>query len=29
MATYAYVGRTRQGSVKKGELIAKTRDEAM
>ncbi len=29
MATYAYVGRTRQGGVKKGELIAKTRDEAM
>lgn len=28
MATFAYVGKTRQGSVKKGELVAKTRDEA-
>ncbi|HJU05562.1 MAG TPA: type II secretion system F family protein [Nitrospiraceae bacterium] len=27
--TFAYVGKTRQGSVKKGELAAKTRDEAM
>ncbi|MET0514383.1 MAG: type II secretion system F family protein [Nitrospiraceae bacterium] len=29
MSTFAYVGRTRQGSVKKGELTAKTRDEAV
>jgi type IV pilus assembly protein PilC len=29
MATFAYVGKTRQGAVKKGEVIAKTRDEAM
>lgn len=29
MATFAYVGRNRQGLVKKGELIAKSRDEAM
>ena len=29
MATYAYVGRTKHGSIKKGELIAKTRDEAI
>ncbi|HSF66474.1 MAG TPA: type II secretion system F family protein [Nitrospiraceae bacterium] len=29
MATFAYVGRTRAGSVKKGELTAKTRDEAV
>ncbi len=29
MATFAYVGKTRQGSVKKGELAAKTRDDAM
>ncbi|MGQ0809699.1 MAG: type II secretion system F family protein [Nitrospiraceae bacterium] len=28
MSTFAYVGRTRQGTVKKGELVAKTRDEA-
>ena len=28
MSTFAYVGRTRQGAVKKGELTAKTRDEA-
>jgi type IV pilus assembly protein PilC len=28
MATFAYVGKTRQGSVKKGEVAAKTRDEA-
>jgi len=29
MATFAYVGRTRTGAVKKGELSAKTRDEAV
>ncbi len=29
MSTFAYVGRTRQGTVKKGELTAKTRDEAV
>ena len=29
MSTFAYVGRTRQGSVKKGELTAKTREEAV
>ena len=29
MATFAYVGRTRSGTVKKGELSAKTRDEAV
>ncbi len=29
MTTFAYVGRTRQGAVKKGELSAKTRDEAV
>jgi type IV pilus assembly protein PilC len=29
MATFAYVGKTRQGAVKKGELSAKTRDEAV
>lgn len=29
MATFAYVGKTRQGAVKKGELTAKTRDEAV
>jgi len=29
MATFAYVGRTRSGAVKKGELNAKTRDEAV
>lgn len=29
MATFAYVGRTRSGAVKKGELTAKTRDEAV
>jgi type IV pilus assembly protein PilC len=29
MATFAYVGRNRSGSVKKGELDAKTRDEAV
>ena len=28
MATFAYVGKTRQGSVKKGEVAAKTRGEA-
>ena len=28
MATFAYVGRTRQGVVKKGELVAKSRHEA-
>ncbi|MBI4402214.1 MAG: type II secretion system F family protein [Nitrospirae bacterium] len=28
MATFAYVGKTRQGAAKKGELIAKTREEA-
>ncbi|HJT19947.1 MAG TPA: type II secretion system F family protein [Nitrospira sp.] len=29
MATFAYVGRSRSGAVKKGELNAKTRDEAV
>jgi type IV pilus assembly protein PilC len=29
MATFAYVGRSKSGSVKKGELSAKTRDEAV
>ena len=29
MATFAYVGRNRSGAVKKGELSAKTRDEAV
>jgi type IV pilus assembly protein PilC len=29
MSTFAYVGRTRQGTVKKGELSAKSRDEAV
>lgn len=29
MATFAYVGRTRSGAVKKGELSAKTKDEAV
>jgi type IV pilus assembly protein PilC len=29
MATFAYVGRSRQGTVKKGELSARTRDEAI
>jgi type IV pilus assembly protein PilC len=29
MATYAYVGRSKSGSVKKGELVAKSRDEAV
>jgi len=29
MSTFTYVGRTRQGAVKKGELTAKTRDEAV
>ena len=29
MATFAYVGKTRQGAVKKGEVSAKTRDEAI
>lgn len=29
MATFAYTGRNRQGAVKKGEVAAKTRDEAM
>ncbi|MBX3236496.1 MAG: type II secretion system F family protein [Nitrospiraceae bacterium] len=29
MSTFAYVGRTRQGAVKKGELTAKTREEAV
>jgi type IV pilus assembly protein PilC len=29
MATFAYVGRSKSGSVKKGELTAKTRDEAV
>ena len=29
MATFMYVGRTRQGSIKKGELVAKSRDEAV
>jgi type IV pilus assembly protein PilC len=29
MATFAYIGRTKSGGVKKGELIAKSRDEAV
>lgn len=29
MATYAYIGKTRQGVLKKGELAAKTRDDAV
>ena len=29
MSTFAYVGRNRQGAVKKGELTARTRDEAV
>lgn len=29
MATYAYIGKTRQGVLKKGELSAKSRDEAV
>ena len=29
MATFAYVGRSKSGAVKKGELSAKTRDEAV
>ena len=29
MSTFSYVGRNRQGAVKKGELTAKTRDEAV
>jgi type IV pilus assembly protein PilC len=29
MATFAYVGKTRHGAAKKGEVIAKTRDEAI
>ncbi|MGH7220908.1 MAG: type II secretion system F family protein, partial [Nitrospiraceae bacterium] len=29
MATFAYVGRSRSGAVKRGELSAKTRDEAV
>ena len=29
MATFAYVGKNRQGAVKKGEVVAKTRDEAV
>lgn len=29
MATFAYVGRSKSGSIKKGELVAKTRDEAV
>ncbi len=29
MATFAYVGRSKSGSVKKGELVAKSRDEAV
>ncbi len=29
MATFAYVGRRKAGSIKKGELVAKTRDEAV
>lgn len=29
MATFAYVGRSRSGAVKKGELVAKSRDEAV
>ncbi|MCP9438530.1 MAG: type II secretion system F family protein [Nitrospira sp.] len=29
MATFAYVGRTKSGAVRKGELVAKSRDEAV
>lgn len=29
MATFAYVGRTKSGAVKKGDLVAKSRDEAV
>jgi type IV pilus assembly protein PilC len=29
MATFAYVGKNRQGAIKKGEVVAKTRDEAI
>lgn len=29
MATFAYVGRSKSGSIKKGELVARTRDEAV
>jgi type IV pilus assembly protein PilC len=29
MATFAYIGRSKSGSVKKGELVAKSRDEAV
>jgi type IV pilus assembly protein PilC len=29
MATFAYVGRSKSGSVKKGELVAKSREEAV
>ena len=29
MATFAYVGKNRQGAIKKGEIVAKTRDEAV
>ena len=29
MATFAYMGRTKSGAVKKGELVAKSRDEAV
>jgi type IV pilus assembly protein PilC len=29
MATFAYVGRSKAGSIKKGELVAKSRDEAV
>src|SRR5689334_9536332 len=29
MATFAYVGRSKSGTVKKGELVAKSRDEAV
>ena len=29
MGTFAYTGRNRQGVVKKGEVSARTRDEAM
>ncbi|MCP9464271.1 MAG: type II secretion system F family protein [Nitrospira sp.] len=29
MATFAYVGRTKSGAVRKGELVAKTREEAV
>ncbi|HRI39102.1 MAG TPA: type II secretion system F family protein, partial [Nitrospira sp.] len=28
MATFAYIGRSKSGVVKKGELVAKSRDEA-